>query len=168
MEEDVNTYSSSSASRAGTPQPSFASGQTESQHKSEPGDGAMSGAQEMAADAAAAVSSQVKEMLNRQVGSGCDLASALAKSVKRAADDLDREAPQLAGLVRGAADRLDGVASDLHDQSIDQLVTSASNFTRRQPALMFGLAAIAGFMALRTVYSAAAASAHNRRDSRIG
>jgi ElaB/YqjD/DUF883 family membrane-anchored ribosome-binding protein len=114
----------------------------------------MDRAREMANEATAAVGTQVKGMLDQQLGKGCDLISTFAKSAKRAADDLHREAPQLAGLVRGAASRLEGVANDMQNQSVDQLMKTASDYTRRQPALVFGLAAVAGFLALRTVRNA--------------
>jgi predicted RNA-binding Zn ribbon-like protein len=65
--------------------------------------------------------------------------------------ELDVQA-QLVGRI-GVADRLDSYASDLRDQSVDQLVQAASNYTRRQPAVVFGLAALAGFFALRTIKS---------------
>jgi hypothetical protein len=48
---------------------------------------------------------------------------------------------------------MDGYASNLQAQSVDQLVKNASDFTRRQPALMFGLAALAGFFVMRTLKS---------------
>jgi hypothetical protein len=48
---------------------------------------------------------------------------------------------------------MNGYAEDLRDQSVDQLVRTASAFTRRQPAMVFGLAALAGFLALRTLKS---------------
>jgi hypothetical protein len=63
---------------------------------------------------------------------------------------------------------LDGLANDLHDQSVDELVRSASDFTRRQPALVFGLAAVAGFVALRTVYSASSANLISHQANRTG
>jgi hypothetical protein len=50
-------------------------------------------------------------------------------------------------------DRIESYADDMRDQSVDELFRSASNFTRRQPALVFGLAALAGFFALRTIKS---------------
>jgi hypothetical protein len=34
---------------------------------------------------------------------------------------------------------------------VDELIGGASDFTRRQPAVVFGLAAVAGFLALRTL-----------------
>ncbi len=110
-------------------------------------------AKQAVSDTAATVSEQAKQLLNRQVGSGADMVGHLAGAVKRAAQELDRDAPQLAGLVRTAGERMNGYADDLRDQSVEQLVRTASDFTRRQPALVFGLAALVGFFALRTVKS---------------
>ncbi len=110
-------------------------------------------ATQAASETAATVTHQVKELLDRQVGSGADMVGRVAGAVKRAAQELDRDAPHLAGLVRTAADRMDGYAGDFRDQSVDQLVRTASDFTRRQPAMVFGLAALAGFFALRILKS---------------
>ena len=60
----------------------------------------------------------------------------------------------LRSLVRGFAHNVDNYADNLEDQTVEQLAQSASDFTRRQPALVFGLAAIAGFFAFRTFKSA--------------
>jgi ElaB/YqjD/DUF883 family membrane-anchored ribosome-binding protein len=114
-------------------------------------------AQQVASDTASTITDHVKGLLDDQVGNGADMVGHLANSAKRAADDLDQNAPQLAGLVRGVADRLESYADDLHDQSVDQLVRTASNYTRRQPAVVFGLAALVGFFALRTFKSTTSA-----------
>jgi hypothetical protein len=111
-------------------------------------------AKQAVSQGASTVSNQVKEMLDRQVGSGAEVIGQLASSTKRAAEDLDESAPLVAGVVRTVADRIDGYADDLRDQSVDQLVRAASDLTRRQPALVFGLAALAGFLAFRTLKSA--------------
>lgn len=116
-------------------------------------------ARQTAADAAATMKTQVMGLLDRQVETGADMVGHFAQSAKRAADDLDQNAPQLAGLVRMAADRIDHYADGLRDQSVDDLVRAASDFTRRQPALVFGVAALAGFLLYRTVKSAPAMSA---------
>ena len=110
-------------------------------------------AKKAASDAASTITDQLKEMLDTQLASGAEMVGHLGSSAKLAANDLNRNAPQLAGLVRGVADRIEGYADELHDQSVDQLLRSASNFTRRQPALVFGLAALAGFFAFRTIRS---------------
>jgi hypothetical protein len=95
----------------------------------------------------------VKGLLDSQLANGVEMVGHLGSSAQRAADDLDQNAPHLAGLVRGVADRIEGYADDMRYQSVDELFRSASNFTRRQPALVFGLAALAGFFAFRTIKS---------------
>lgn len=115
-------------------------------------------ARQAASDTASSVTKQVKELLDKQVDSGAEIVGHFATSAKRAAEDLEENAPQLAGLVRSFADRVDGYADDLRDQSVDQLWRTASDFTRRQPAVVFGLAAVAGFFAFRILKSAPAPS----------
>ena len=114
---------------------------------------ATSTARKAASEAASTITDQVKELLDSQLASGVEMVGHLGNSAKRAAADLDRNAPQLAGLVRGVGDRIESYADDMRDQSVDELFRSASNFTRRQPALVFGLAALAGFFAFRTIKS---------------
>jgi hypothetical protein len=110
-------------------------------------------AKQAASETASSITEQVKVLLDEQVGNGADVVGHLADSAKLAAADLNRNAPQLAGLLQGVAQRLEDYAGDLQDQSVDQLWRSASNYTRRQPAVVFGLAALAGFFALRTFKS---------------
>jgi hypothetical protein len=42
---------------------------------------------------------------------------------------------------------------DIRGQTVEDLVRTASEFTRRQPALVFGLASLAGFLAFRVLRS---------------
>jgi hypothetical protein len=111
-------------------------------------------AKRAAADTASTMGDEVKEILDRQLGTGATMAGQFASSIRIAADDLSRESPVLGGLVRGFANRVDGYAQDLQDQTVDQVMKAASDFTRKQPALVFGLAALAGFFVLRTFKSA--------------
>jgi gas vesicle protein len=106
-----------------------------------------------AAEATDTVTGEVKGLLNRQLEAGVETLGGLARSVKRAAQDLEQDSPQTANLVRTVASRVDGFADGLRSQSIEDLWNSAASFTRRQPALVFGLAALAGFFVLRTVKS---------------
>ena len=110
-------------------------------------------AKEKASSAAGTMADQVKDLLNRQVGNGADMVGHFASAAQSAADDLDDNAPAFAPVVRGLADRIDGFADDIRDQTADQLFNKASDFTRKQPALVFGLAALAGFFAFRTFKS---------------
>jgi gas vesicle protein len=118
---------------------------------------------EAAADTAATLGNQVKSLLSDQVGHGAEVVGRFANATQRAADELEQESPQVARLVRGVADRLDNYADDLRDQSVDELVQAASNYTRRQPAVVFGLAALAGFFALRTFKNATSSSSRSNQ-----
>jgi hypothetical protein len=81
------------------------------------------------------------------------LAGHVADSARCAADNLDQNAPQLADLVRGAAKNLEEFSRDLQGQTVEDLVRTASDFTRRQPAVVFGLASLAGFLLFRVLKS---------------
>jgi len=111
-----------------------------------------------ASDATATVAEQLKQALDHQVGNGAEMMGHIACSVRRAAEDLDHDVPQLAGFVRTFADRVDGYADDLNGKSVDQIVRAASDFTRRQPVLVAGLAALAGFFTLRALKSTSSVS----------
>ncbi len=108
-------------------------------------------ARQAAAEAASSAGSQVKDVLDRQVGTGAGILGDLARSVERAAGDFDQSSPLVGDLMRGLAGRMSGYADDLRGQKSDDLLRAASDLTRRQPALVFGLAALAGFFAFRTL-----------------
>jgi hypothetical protein len=116
-----------------------------------------------------------KEIAGRQVSSGGELVGFLARSVGRAADDLDRDAPEIADIVRYAAKGMEGLAEDLQHKSVDELVESASSFARRRPAVVFGMTAILGYLAFRAATSdrlsgspASGSSFRGRSGSRAG
>jgi hypothetical protein len=111
-------------------------------------------AKQAASATASTVTQNVKELLDRQLGNGANLAGHFANSARLAADDLAKQSPVAAGFVRSFASTVDSYAEGMQQQSVDQLARTASDFTRRQPALVFGLAAAAGFFALRTMKSA--------------
>ena len=115
-------------------------------------------AKQFATDAAETVTGQARHLLDGQIGAGADLIAAIAGAARRASTDLELERPQVAKLVHSVADRVDAYSDQLRDQSVADLVRGASQFTRRQPALVFGLAALAGFVAWRVVKAAPAGS----------
>jgi hypothetical protein len=112
------------------------------------------------------LTSQMQNVLDQQVVKGAKMMSNVANSTRRAADELQTDAPQLAGLVRGMADRLQDYSRNLEQQSVTDIYRGASDFTRQQPAIVFGLAALAGFFALRTLKSSSsdAGTRNGRRD----
>jgi hypothetical protein len=98
-----------------------------------------------------------KGMINEQIAKGAGMVGHIADSIGHAADHLDSEAPQLASLVRSAAETSKDFSRDMQDKSVEEVFQSASDFTRRQPALVFGSAAVAGFFLFRLLKSGTAA-----------
>ena len=116
-------------------------------------------AKDAASDAASAVSEQVKEVLDRQIGDSWNVVSKFAGSAKRTADELQQSSPLVAGLVRDFASKVEDYSGEMQDQTVEQLMRTAADFTRRQPAVIFGLTALAGFLVFRTLKSAQETSA---------
>jgi ABC-type transporter Mla subunit MlaD len=110
-------------------------------------------AKQTAAALASDATEQAKGFLNMQVTAGADMVEQVVESARAAAESLDQNAPQLAGLVRNAADRAEEFSQDLRDQTVEDLMRMASDFTRKRPALVFGLASLAGFLAFRVFKS---------------
>jgi hypothetical protein len=73
---------------------------------------------------------QAKGFLNMQVTAGADMVDHVADSARAAAETLDQNAPQLAGLMRNAADRVEEFSEGLRDQT----VTTSSGRHRISPA----------------------------------
>ncbi len=112
---------------------------------------------------------KAKGALNGQIAAGAQWVGYVAEATKAAADSLDRNAPKLSGLVRETAQKVERFSRDVKDQSVEELYQSASDFTRRQPALVFGSAALFGFFLFRLLKteprSAAAAGRETDRPS---
>jgi hypothetical protein len=110
-----------------------------------------------AKDAAMSLASDANKkatgLLNQQFSTGADFAGNIVNAVKSAADSLDEKSPQLAGFVRGAADTVEEFSRDIRGQTVQQLLKTASDYTRKQPALVFGLASLAGFALFRVLKS---------------
>ena len=108
-------------------------------------------AKEQVSSLAADAKKKTKGYFNQQVAGGADLAGHVAESVKCAGDNLADKAPQLAEFVQSAADKIQTFSEDMRGQSVDDLLRRASDFTRRQPALVFGIASLTGFFLFRVL-----------------
>jgi ElaB/YqjD/DUF883 family membrane-anchored ribosome-binding protein len=92
---------------------------------------------------------RAKGVLSQQLTAGAEWVGFVAEATKAAADSLDRNAPKLSGFVRETAQKVERLSRDVKDRSVEELYQSASDFTRRQPALVFGSAALFGFFIFR-------------------
>src|SRR5271167_1326002 len=66
---------------------------------------------------ASEASEKVKTFMGQQVDVGAGLVGHVAASARVAADDLDRNAPQLAGLVRDVSRRMEQFSQEIRGQS---------------------------------------------------
>ena len=106
-------------------------------------------AKEAATSLAVEAGENAKQLMNKQVGNGADFIGHVAASVKVAARSLDDHAPQLAKWAEGMATRADEFSASIRYQTVDELYANASDYARRKPALVFGLAATCGFLLFR-------------------
>jgi hypothetical protein len=111
-----------------------------------------------ASDTVSGLGDHLRQIMDQQVGAGAAMVGTVANSLHTAAGELDQQSPQIGKLAHLAADRLDQAATQLKDKTAEDLLRSVNDFTRRQPALVLGVAALAGFFALRLFKTATAAA----------
>jgi uncharacterized protein YyaL (SSP411 family) len=106
-------------------------------------------AKETASSLASEAGDRIHGYVNQQVVAGADLVERVSDAVRVAAGELHRTSPALAGLVRGAADNIQGVSRHVRNKNTEELLASARDVVRRKPALVFGAAAGLEFLAYR-------------------
>src|SRR6202030_533045 len=62
-----------------------------------------------------------------------------------------KNAPQLAGLVRGVARHVEEFSETVRGQTVEELFETTTDFVRRNPAMIFSAAAACGFMLFRII-----------------
>lgn len=96
---------------------------------------------------------RVSGMIDQQKAAGADQVAGVARAVQAAAGNLDQTSPQLARLVRSAADNVDHIADDIRSSNVADLLNGLAEFGRRQPIVFFGGAVLAGFALARFLKS---------------
>ena len=114
------------------------------------------------ADAAKNVASQatdrLKEKVSEQRGAGAEYVGSLAETIRRAAREFDNDLPIAGKYIRKAAAQVENVSDSIRTGDINDLVSSAQTFARRQPTAFLGMAVLAGFAAVRFLKSSSDAS----------
>jgi ElaB/YqjD/DUF883 family membrane-anchored ribosome-binding protein len=98
---------------------------------------------------------KAKGFIDQQVASGADFLGYIGSSARVAADTLHPDAPQLAGLVRGMATSVTDLSDTVRGQSSEELLKTASDYVRQNPALVFSAAAACGFALARLLQGGA-------------
>jgi hypothetical protein len=132
----------------------------------------MANLQEEAKSAARAVGETVGHKLDEVAGRsktvGADKVSHVAQTAEAIADQVAGDAPAVADYVRSAARRINGLADDLREKNVGELLSSAAEFGRSQPVVMLAGAALVGFALSRIVKAGAAAPSDEAGDGNGG
>ncbi len=107
---------------------------------------------------------QASRFADEQKRAGAQRMDDIAQAVHRAADDIGNQMPAAAGYIHSAAARLESGAAALRDRSVGDLVSELSDLARREPAVLFGGAMLAGLALSRFLKS----SSPRLRDGRSG
>ena len=95
------------------------------------------------------------EVAEQQKDAGADQVGHFAQAMHGAASALEKEMPQLANYVHDAGQKLESLADDLRNGSVDDLMDRFGSYAKDQPALVFGGAMVAGFALTRFLKSSA-------------
>jgi len=104
-------------------------------------------------EAVAPMKETLTDLANQQKSQGADRLGTIAGVIRDAAPRLEQEMPELASYVRSAGSWVEKSAGDLKDQKFEDMLTSASQFARKQPVAAFGIAVVSGFALARFLKS---------------
>lgn len=96
---------------------------------------------------------QADQYAARQKEAGAEHVANLARAVNRAAGELEGTSPEPARYARQAASSVDSFSSRLRQRSVQELVADVDDFVRREPALFFAGAVMAGIVVSRFLLS---------------
>jgi hypothetical protein len=110
---------------------------------------------------------RARSMAERQKRAGAERVGSMARAVRDAAGNLEREMPAAAEFIQNAARQIEEKSADYRDRSIDEIFSEVAAFARRQPALFFGGALLAGFVLSRFLKSSPPERSADDFDQRI-
>jgi hypothetical protein len=107
-----------------------------------------------AKELATTAADKVGEAVTQRKSLGADYIGSIAQATQQAAMAFDNDLPQAAHYIRQASEQIRGVADNVREKDVRELVGEVQEFARQQPTLFFGGAVVLGFAALRFLKSA--------------
>jgi hypothetical protein len=104
-------------------------------------------------DVASQATDKLKDTVSERRGAGADYVGSLAETIRRAAREFDSDIPIAGSYMRKAASQVESVSDSIRTGQFNDIVRNAQDFARRQPTAFLGLAALAGFAAVRFLKS---------------
>src|SRR3954451_7431154 len=106
-----------------------------------------------ASDFVDAAKGKLQQAVDGQKNAGAEYVGGLADTMRRAAREFDNDLPIAGRYIRKAAAQVETVSDSIKTGDFNDLIENAQTFARRQPTAFLGLAALAGFMAVRFLKS---------------
>ena len=92
---------------------------------------------------------QFQDAVNSHKSAGVEAIAGIARSARDAAGGFEQQSPEVARLVRLAAEHVERASSGLHDQNLADLAQSVARAAQARPKLFLGGSLIAGFLLSR-------------------
>jgi len=121
----------------------------------DPGTSAATTVEEEARSAMEAGRDEVAELAEQRKSAGADRLEGFAMAVRKAADELKEQSPEVARYAQQAAEGLERTSASVRERSAGEIASTISDFARRQPLAFFGGAMVAGFALSRFMKSSA-------------
>jgi ElaB/YqjD/DUF883 family membrane-anchored ribosome-binding protein len=120
-----------------------------------------------AKDVADQAGDKLKEAVTERKAAGADYVGSLAEAMRRAGREFDNELPIAGKYIRKAASQVETVADSIRTGDFSDLVRNARSFARRQPTAFLGIAALAGFAAVRFLKSSSSQTGRSSAGSGV-
>jgi hypothetical protein len=114
-------------------------------------------AQDKLSGAVEPLKNKMREIAEQQKDAGADQLGSIADAVHGAAHELEGKLPAAADYIHGAAERIERASTDMRNRGVDEIISACGSFARREPAVFFGGAMIAGFAISRFLKSSGGA-----------
>jgi HD-GYP domain-containing protein (c-di-GMP phosphodiesterase class II) len=122
---------------------------------------------EAAKDVASEAVNHLDEKAREKQRSGADFIERFAGNIREAAHAFESDAPFAARGINSAAEYVEDAAEKIRNGGFRDLVDSASDFAKRQPAAFLGISVLAGFAAVRFLKASPERGASSRpRDAK--
>jgi hypothetical protein len=102
-----------------------------------------------AKDVASGTADRLQDQTRQQQRTGADFIERFAGNIREAARAFENDAPFAARGINSAAEYVQDSAEKIRNGSFRDLVDSATDFAKRQPAAFLGISVLAGFAAVR-------------------
>jgi hypothetical protein len=106
-----------------------------------------------AKEATSEASERLKITVEDQKRAGAERLAQFARAALTAANQLDRDSPEFARYIRGAAEQVQGFSEQLRTRNVRQLFDEFQSFAKRHPTAFLGATALTGFALSRFLKS---------------